>query len=82
LIKAKYLIKVLSAKNVQMPKCFFVGKSVKFQTKKNGRMIIGNNCWIGDYSKLITHDNGVIEEGENCFIGHFTILYGYGGLKI
>lgn len=58
-----------------------LGKHAQFDSGTKGRISIGNNFWIGDFSKLITHD-GTIDIGDNCFIGHFTILYGHGGLRI
>lgn len=58
-----------------------LGEHVDLNNDTNGRIIIADNCWIGDYVELITH-HGSIQIGEGSFIGHFCVLYGHGGLKI
>ncbi len=46
-----------------------------------GKIEIGRNCRIKDYSKIITY-SGFVRIGNNCSINPFSVIYGHMGVKI
>jgi len=68
-------------------KCITIGKNSRISSKSTidtifgGKITIGNNCEIGDYSMLLTY-GGSITIGNDCSVNPFCMLYGHGGLII
>ncbi|QQR96699.1 MAG: acyltransferase [Sphingobacteriales bacterium] len=58
-----------------------ISKKSKIETLFGGKITIGNNCQIEDFSMLLTY-GGNIEIGDECSVNPFCVLYGHGGLKV
>lgn len=51
----------------------FNGRNIAFYG--NGKIIIGKNSYLGEYSSIQAYENCTVEIGENCSISHFVKIY-------
>jgi acetyltransferase-like isoleucine patch superfamily enzyme len=68
-------------KDIYIHPSSFVSRKAIIMNSGKGKIVIGKNCEIHQYSLISTY-GGKIFIGNNCSLNPFSIIYGHGGVKI
>ncbi len=65
--------------NIKIGRNVYFGEGVKIDTSSGGKVIVGDNCELHDYTQILTH-GGDITIGKYCSFNPFCMVYGDGGV--
>lgn len=68
-------------KNIYVHPSAYVSRYAVLRTGKGGRIEIGPNCDVHDYSMILAY-GGEVVFGSDSSLNPFSIAYGHGGLRI
>lgn len=72
---------LLRNRNLIIGKNPTIRKQCDFTLINNGKVIIKDDFWMGDFAKIITKGANIVI-GNGCSLGHFSIIAAYGPVEI
>ena len=73
-IRLRYVRLLMKAQGIKLGEDVYIGKRVNIQVHDGGKLTIGKNVVILDYTNIFIQSNAFIEIGDSTFISHHCEL--------